>query len=160
CQRLQVGRLLLPVHPPADQVVAVERHLGTAAEDLPNVLLIVLAAQTEQHAGVVLADEEFLESTTWWIDLDTVRPDFAAHALPKRFVTSNDDYFPRRRLEGVNPAGQQRAQRRKERRHIRNMTQLIAIRVVCSLDWIGRRQLSRRDQVEALPAKEPSHEAL
>ena len=64
-------------------------------EDLERILLVVLAAQAEQHPVAHLPDHEFLQRTVRRGHFDTQGAVLAAHPFPERVVAVQRDHLER-----------------------------------------------------------------
>src|SRR5438034_1359462 len=98
-ERHDVLRLAVPIDAPRNQVLALQHHVGPLVEDVQHILLVVLAAQTEQHAGVHAPEHEFLQPAERGAHFDALRTVLAAHPLPQRVVAVHHDHLEWRSLQ-------------------------------------------------------------
>ena len=99
-ERSDVFRFALPIDAPRNQVLAFQEHIGSLVEDVQRILFIVLAAQTEQHAGVHLTDHEFLQSAVRCSHFDSQGTVLTAYPFPERVVAVQHDHFVWDRFSG------------------------------------------------------------
>ena len=146
-ERHDVLRLAVPIDAPRNQVLALQHHVGPLVEDVQHILLVVLAAQTEQHAGVHAPEHEFLQPAERGAHFDALRTVLAAHPLPQRVVAVQHDHLEWRSLQVVDGADQRRPDRRVALRGVRDVTRLITVRVVVLVDRILLQRRRRADRV-------------
>src|SRR5207248_3782004 len=96
-------------------------HLGTLLKNRPNVLLVVFAAETQEHAGFPLRSHEFLQGDARLVEADASRTVLAANAGPECLVQIEDDDFMRRSAKSVEFSGDGRGQCCEKLRRVRNM---------------------------------------
>ncbi len=96
-------------------------------EHLADILLVVLAAQTQQHAGVMLCHHKLLERAPRRINFNARSAVLATDAFPQRVIAVQHYHFVRAAPQGMNFSGDKSSKRRKEKRRIRNVTELVPL---------------------------------
>ena len=74
-------------------MLAFQGHIGSLVEHVQHILFVVLAAQTEQHAGIHLIDHELLQRAVGCGHFDPKRAVLAAYAFPERVVAVQHDHL-------------------------------------------------------------------
>src|SRR5205085_6285373 len=135
--------------PPGNDVLALQTHIRPALKYLDDILLIVFAAQTEQHPRSVLSDHEFLQFATRRINPDPIGPILPAHALPQCLVTIKDDHFVRRVVQGVYLSSNHRPDSSIKCRRVGDVRLLISIGIVVFFDRVGGEYFRSRYKVDS-----------
>jgi hypothetical protein len=91
----EIIRFLVPVESPGDKMFPFEEHLFSLLKDLEDIFLVILAAQTDQHAGFHLFDGKFLQVTMTFGDTYAEDAILGANPLPKGVVTIKNDNLER-----------------------------------------------------------------
>src|SRR6185503_15992321 len=121
--------------------------LGSLLENVQRLLFIVLAAQTEQQAGVQLTDHEFLQRAVSWSHFDSQGTIFTAYPFPERVVAVQHDHFERVTFQIEEGADKRRPDRGVTLRRVRDMTRMMTMRIVMVVDRIALQQRRRTDRV-------------
>ena len=150
----QAGRFGLPIDSAGREVAGLERHLRVGAEGVEHVLLVVLAAETEQAARLALGQHELLEETPGRIERYAFGAILGADAAPEGLIAIQQNRLTGRSAEGVDAAGQQSGQSREEGGRIGNVAELVGVRVVVVRDRVEGRQFGGRDDVNGAQALE------
>ena len=72
-----------------------EEHLFSLLKYLEDIFLVILATQTDQHAGFHLFDDKFLQVTMTFGDIYAEDAILGANPLPKGVVTIENDNLER-----------------------------------------------------------------
>src|SRR5262249_61568391 len=83
----EIFRFGPPVDLRRDEVFLPQWHLRVMLEDCTDVLRIILAAKTEEHAGIVLLHHELLEVSEARSNRHADRAVLPANAPPERLIT-------------------------------------------------------------------------
>ena len=98
---------------------SLQHHLRPASEDVGNIFCIVFAAQTKQHALLLLANQELLQVTASGIKFNSFCAHFAAYAAPQSFVAINRDHLVWRALQRADSPRDERSQGSEKFRRVR-----------------------------------------
>ncbi len=131
-----------------------EGHVGLGVEHRHDVGVVVLAAQADQHAGVVLRDQHLLQGAPRRVEDDPERPVLPRDAGPQGVIAVGDDDLGRRADQRVEAARHQRPQGRELRGRVGDVPDVVAVRVVVVRDGIERGQRRRGDHGHPIDAGE------
>jgi len=146
-ERFDVVRFAVPIDAPRNQVLAFQEHIGSLVEDGQRIVFIVLAAQTEQHAGVHLTDHEFLQRAVRRGHFDSPRTILTANPFPERVVAVQHDHFERVSFQIEKGSDERCPDRGVTLRCVRDMTHMMTVWIVIVVDRIAPQQRRRTDGV-------------
>src|SRR4030095_11576078 len=135
-QRSDVFRFALPVDAARDQVLAFHEHIGSSFKDVEHILLVVLAAQTKQHASVHLNDHELLQYAVRFSYLDSQRTILAAYAFPERGVAIQHDHFVGVSFQVEDGSNEGGTDSRVTLRRVRDVTHAMTVWIIITADGI------------------------
>ncbi len=145
----EIGRFRRPIDAMGDTVLQPQGHIRMAAEGLQDVFFVVLAAQTKEHAGVVLGHHELLEGAA---RDDFFRSVLAADALPEGVVAVERNDLVGHQPQGVDLAGEQAAESGEVLGRIGDVAEHVSVGVVRLAHRIESVELGRRDEVDVRQA--------
>src|SRR6185369_12295531 len=140
CEISNIVRFVVPVDTPACEVCRLQEHVVAAFQNLEYILLIVLAAKTQEHSSLRLRDHEFLQPPEWVCHFDAMETVFSADTLPEGIVTIEDDHLKGTPIYARECSEQASTHGGVALRGIRNMARQVCLLVVPLRDRIVQRE--------------------
>ena len=143
-QRLEVLGFGLPIELPGSEVIPPQGHILPPRKDGPDIIFVVLAVQTKQHASLALSAHELLQGLARRVQTDAHGSILATNTRPEGLVTIEHNDLVGRTVHGVERAHNSRGQSSEEQRGVRHVGQLVA----SAIERVGNRipscQVGRR----------------
>ena len=83
-------------------MIEFQRHIGAICKYLDDIRFIVFAAQTKEHSGMILFEQELLDFLPRRSYRYASRAIFAAYPAPERLIAIQNDYLIGVARKGVN----------------------------------------------------------
>ena len=153
-QRAKVVGLRVPVDPSGDEMLPLEEHAGMPVQHPEHVVLLILAAEGQEHSGRALRERELLKDAPPRIDDDARGSVLADDPRPERLVAVEHEHLDRRRQHGAQRAHDEGSERAEKRRRIRQMTMRGASGEVVLGDGVRGRQVLGHHHLDSRHAPE------